>query len=59
MTWWIWTLIGIYVMGFLVTFLGHLAYLQMVTPPLAFIRALVWPVFFATGWPGGTPLPMD
>jgi hypothetical protein len=59
MTWWIWTLIGVYVLGFVVTFVGHALYLQMVTLPLALLRAAVWPIFWATGWPGGEPLTMD
>jgi hypothetical protein len=54
-----WTIAGIYVAGF-VLFLGmHLIFLQMVTPQLALLRALVWPIFWATGWPHGTPMTMD
>ncbi len=48
-----------YVIGFLCTLLFHMAYLQMVTLPLALIRAAVWPVWWLTGWPHGAPLPMD
>lgn len=59
MTWWVWTIIGIYVVGFVVVFGFHLVALQMVTPSLALMRALVWPIFWATGWPHGAPLPMD
>ena len=59
MSWWIWVLIGVYWLGFLVVFVGHLMFLQMVTPELALLRAAVWPIFWATGWPAGTPLPMD
>jgi hypothetical protein len=59
MTWWIWTLLGVYVAGFVVTTAFHLVFLQMVMPSLALLRAAVWPIFWATGWPNGTPLPMD
>lgn len=59
MTWWMWTLIAVYGVGFLVCFVGHIVFLQMVTPGLALLRAFVWPVFWLTGWPGGEPLPMD
>jgi hypothetical protein len=59
MTWWIWTLIGIYVAGFVVMFVGHIMFLQMVTPGLAFMRSAVWPIFILTGWPHGSPMTMD
>jgi hypothetical protein len=59
MTWWMWTFIGIYVAGFVVLFIFHILFLQMVTPGLAFFRAAVWPIFWATGWPHGQPLTMD
>lgn len=59
MTWWIWTIFGVYMTGLVVVFCGHIAFLQMVTPSLALLRAAVWPIFLATGWPHGTPLPMD
>ena len=59
MTWWIWTIFGVYVAGFVATLFLHLIYLQMVTLGLAMLRAAVWPIFWATGWPHGTPLPMD
>jgi len=52
-------LAGIYVLGFCFFFGFHLLFLPMVTPGLAFLRALVWPIFWATGWPHGVPLPMD
>jgi hypothetical protein len=45
--------------GVVVVFCFHIAFLQMVTPGLALLRAAVWPVFWATGWPHGAPLPMD
>lgn len=59
MAWWIWTLIGTYVAGFVVVLAFHLNFLQMVTPPLALLRAAVWPIYWATGWPHGSPVPMD
>jgi len=59
MTWWIWTIFGIYMIGVVVVFCFHVAFLQMVTPNLALMRAAIWPIFWATGWPHGSPLPMD
>jgi hypothetical protein len=59
MPWWIWTLIGVYVVGFVVFLTVHLLFLQMVTPGLALARSAVWPIFWATGWPHGSPLTMD
>lgn len=53
MTWWVWMLIGVYVSGFLVVLFCHLIFLQMVTPGLALLRAAVWTIFWATGWPHG------
>jgi hypothetical protein len=59
MPWWIWTLIGVYVVGFIAFLVFHLMMLQMVTPGLALLRSAVWPIFWATGWPHGVPLTMD
>jgi hypothetical protein len=59
MTWWIWTILGVYVVGFVATLLLHLIYLQMVTLGLAMFRATVWPIFWTIGWPAGWRLPMD
>jgi hypothetical protein len=59
MAWWIWTIFGVYMIGAVVVFCFHVASLQMVTPGLALLRAAVWPIFWATGWPHGSPLPMD
>lgn len=56
---WTWLFIIIYVVGFATVFALHLMFLQMVTPPLAFLRALFWPIYLATGWPHGVPMPMD
>ena len=62
MDWWVWLLIAIavvYAGGFILVFAVHVTFLHMVTAELAFYRALVWPIFLTTGWPHGTPLPMD
>ena len=58
MAWWIWTLIGIYVAGFALFFWVNLM-IGPVTRGLALLRAAVWPIFWLTGWPHGTQLPMD
>jgi hypothetical protein len=50
---------GIWVMGAILVFAFHARYLQMVTPGLALLRAVVWPLYLTTGWPRGTPLSMD
>lgn len=59
MPWWIWTILGVYVVGVVATLLLHMIYLQMVTLGLAMFRAVVWPIFWTIGWPHGAPLPMD
>jgi hypothetical protein len=59
MAWWMRTILAIYIAGFLAVLIFHLALLQMVTPGLALLRAIVWPIFLLTGWPHGAPLPMD
>ena len=53
-----WIIFYVWLVGFVLTLLGHLMFLPMITPDLAFVRALVWPVYWVTGWPRGTPLPM-
>jgi hypothetical protein len=53
------TLAGMYGLGAALVFTAHIVWLPMVTPALALVRALVWPIFWATGWPHGSPLPMD
>lgn len=58
MTWWMWTLIGVYVVGFAFFLFVELAS-GPVTPALALVRAAVWPIYWVTGWPHGTPLRMD
>lgn len=61
MTWWMWTLLLVYLIGFVVVLVMHVVFLQMVTFPLALLRALFWPIWFATGgrWPPSMPLTMD
>ena len=56
---WIWTLLGIWFAGFILTAIFNAIGSPNVTLPLALLRAAVWPIFWATGWPHGTPLPMD
>lgn len=61
MTWWIWTIVLIYGLGFAAMFLLHMFFVQMVTVPLALLRSAFWPVFIGTRgrWPRGAQLPMD
>lgn len=56
---WVWTLLAIYVIGFVLVFAMHVSYLGNVTLPLMLLRSAVWPFYIATGWPHGVPLPMD
>lgn len=56
---WILTVLIIYACGFFASLLMHAIYLQMVTFPLALVRSAVWPIWVATGWPHGVPMPMD
>lgn len=49
MTRWLWLIIRIYVVGFVLVFVGHILFLQMITPALAFWRAVFWPVFWLIG----------
>lgn len=59
MMWWLlWTSLGLYGVGFLFFFWVNLNS-GPVTIGLAFIRALVWPIWIATGWPEGQRFPMD
>lgn len=58
MTWWAWTIIGIYVLGFVLIFWLN-ANIGPVTLGLALLRAAVWPIWVTTGWPAGVPLTMD
>jgi hypothetical protein len=55
------SLLMLYVPGVIITFIFHLHSLQMVTPGLAALHSLAWPVAVITGhwWPHGVPLPMD
>jgi hypothetical protein len=59
MTCWVRTLIAVYFLGLAMTIVFHGLFLQMVTFDLALVRAIVWPIFWVTGWPHGTPLTMD
>lgn len=59
MVWLFRALLGTYLTGFVVFFVFHILFLQMITPGLALMRAAVWPIFWVTGWPHGAPLPMD
>lgn len=49
----------IWAVGAVTTFTLHRIFLQMVTPGLALERALVWPIYLATGHPRGEPIPFD
>lgn len=55
----LWGIAVIYLIGFIVVCAFHIIWLPMVTPPLAFLRALVWPYFWITGQPHGEPFRMD
>lgn len=48
----------IYLLGFAFFFVVEIAS-GPVTPALSFVRALVWPVYWATGWPHGVHARMD
>lgn len=56
---WIVVAMSVYALVAVAVFVMHVLFLQMVTPGLAFTRAAVWPYFWATGRPRGTPLMMD
>lgn len=58
MEWLIWTSVGIYAVGF-VFFFAVEALSGPVTPALSLLRATVWPVYWATGWPHGVHARMD
>lgn len=51
MTWWAWTLIFIYVAGFVFIFIVNMA-TGPVTLGLSFMRALTWPIWVASGFFG-------
>ena len=51
--------ITIYAVVAVFVFAFHIVFLQMIQIELAAARAAVWPVFWATGWPHGTPMRMD
>ena len=48
----------LYLLGFSLFFVVEVGS-GPVTPALAFVRALVWPVYWTTGWPHGTRARMD
>jgi len=53
-----WILLVIYVCGFGGVFALNAA-MGNITLPLALLRAFLWPIWVATGWPHGTPVTMD
>lgn len=53
MAWWAWTLIAVYIVGFVFFFWVNLMS-GPVTPALALMRAVFWPIWITTGWPNGT-----
>lgn len=53
---WVYIGSGIYVAGFILIFAFHIFLLQMVTPPLALLRAALWPLYVTTGRPHGAPV---
>lgn len=55
---WLKIMLGLYALGF-VLMSALQASIGPVTLGLAFVRAVAWPIFLATGWPHGAPLPMD
>lgn len=59
MPWWIWTLLAIYVIGFVGLLAIHAAAVPNLTLSLMLLRSAAWPIFLVTGWPHGVPLTMD
>ncbi len=49
----------IYVAGFVGTLMFHAVERQMVMPDLALLRSALWPIYWTTGHPHGTPLTID
>lgn len=47
MTWWMWTLIFLYVAGFVFTFILNMG-IGPVTLGLSFARAVTWPIWWAS-----------
>lgn len=54
----LWSVGTVYLFGFIFVLLLNLN-IGPVTPALAFVRAVVWPVWMLTGRPAGERLPMD
>lgn len=59
MTWWGWILVGIYLVGFGLTFHFQTVMAPNATLALIFLRCALWPIYWATGWPHGVPMTMD
>lgn len=59
MTWWMWLLLAIYFAGFMVTMHFNITMSPNATLGLMTLRASLWPIYWATGWPHGVPLTMD
>jgi hypothetical protein len=53
------TLLVLYLVGFVVTMVVNLGPLGMVSFGLALLRSFVWPIWITTGWPRGEQLSMD
>lgn len=49
----------IYWFGFVTVFVLHAIAVPNITIGLILLRSTVWPIFWATGWPHGEPMPMD
>ena len=56
--WWGWTIIAVYVVGFILVFWANIA-VGPVTPGLSLVRAVVWPLYVTTGRPYGYRAQMD
>jgi hypothetical protein len=56
MTWWIWTIIGVYVAGFIIAFWANVS-MGMITLGLALLRSILWP-FWLVGLIPGERQPM-
>lgn len=53
MSWYWWMIIGIYVAGFIWTTFANPWFASPITFGLCMLRAVLWPVYLATGWPSG------
>lgn len=59
MPWWGWTLLVVYFAGCFITLHFQATIAPNATLGLVMLRAGVWPIYWATGWPHGVPLTMD